>query len=211
MATWQIPRKENGLKRRKRSDRSQVSSNKNVTLGRTHVLSRKKNYLQRCRWPRQWLPWSLWMQVWYSCFGTGKDAAAAAAAAVVLLHWVTIVKSEKRKIFFFFFGKIEHSNITNYFSNSNPEGFKMSPLLCHCLKQFEFSRLRFTLKSGGQSDIVWCYWGLKWMPLKKFWFKPNVSRLLFSVFIKGNLKLVHDAFQYYKLRNYRLFLLMRCR
>lgn len=87
----------------------------------------RQNYLQPCRWPRQWLPWSLWRQVRYSCFGTGKDVVAA-----VLLRWVTIVKSEKRKTFFFC--KIEHRNARN-FSNSNREGFKMSPFLSHCLKQ----------------------------------------------------------------------------
>ena len=36
------------------------------------------------------------------------------------------------------------------------------------LLKAQLSILQFLKQPGGQSDIVWCYSGLKWMQLKKF-------------------------------------------
>ena len=65
-------------------------------------------------------------------------------------------------------------------------------------------RLQFMQQPGGQSDILWCYCGLKWTQIRKLRFNiPNVSTLPSSVFIRGYLKLLRDS--YYALTNQRFF------
>ena len=66
----------------------------------------------------------------------------------------------------------------------------------HFLKNDNWGMLKFTLQPGGQSDMVWCYSGLKIdeCNLKSYNSRPNVSTLLSSVFIRGDLVLQKGPF-----------------